>query len=102
MLRRVMTFLFATSLFAVTASAGPIGFATDTSTGLDSIDLGSGTATLIGTTNVFFEGLAISGGGQLYGTDGGGDLYSLNTSTGVATLIGGTGLGNIEGLDFNG
>jgi hypothetical protein len=48
------------------------------------------------------EGLALSSGGTLYGTDDGGNLYSINTTTGAATLIGSTGLGDVEGLGFDG
>lgn len=102
MLRRVITFIAAATLFAATASASPIGYATDDGENLYSIDFATSSATLIGPHGVFLEALALSPGGQLFGTDSGGDLYSLNTATGAATLIGSTGLGNIEGLDFNG
>ncbi|MBX9581168.1 MAG: DUF4394 domain-containing protein [Gemmataceae bacterium] len=84
-------------------TAAPIGYAIDTSQNLFSIDLGTATATLIGPTGAgFFESLAVSPGGALYGADTGGNLYSINTGTGAATFIGSTGLGNIEGMDFNG
>ncbi len=85
------------------AQAGPIvGFAVDTNENLWSVDLTAQTATLIGNTGQFLEGLAVSPGGQLFGTDTGGKLFSVNSTTGAATLIGSTGLGNIEGLKFSG
>src|SRR5205823_5003318 len=56
----------------------------------------------IGSTGQFLEGLAISPGGSLFGTDFTGNLYSVSKATGAATLIGNTGLGDIEGLTFRG
>jgi hypothetical protein len=93
----------ALSLFtAVGAQAAPVGFATDVNWNLYTVDFGTGNTTLIGNTHVFFEGIALGTNGTLYGTEANGNFYSINTATGVATLIGTTGLGNIEGLDFNG
>jgi hypothetical protein len=79
-----------------------LGYGVDTNDDLYSINLTSGAISLIGNTQVFLEGLAVSSGGQLFGTDSGGGLYSLNSTTGAASFIGNAGLGNIEGLDFNG
>jgi hypothetical protein len=87
---------------ATNLSAAPIGFATDNNTTLYSVDFSTATATSIGSTGQFFESLAISPSGQLFGATSGGLLYSVNSTTAAATLIGDTGLGNIEGLDFNG
>lgn len=89
-------------LAAFGANAAPLGFATDVSWNLYSVDFGTPTATLIGNTGQFYEGIALAPNGTLYGTTSGGVLYSIDTTTGVSTLIGNTGLGNIEGLDFNG
>jgi hypothetical protein len=83
------------------AKAGPIGFGTDGSS-LFSIDLGTAISTLIGNVGVPLESLAFSPGGILYGADAGGILYTIDTATGTPTAVGATGLGRIEGLDFNG
>src|SRR5437764_12573107 len=85
------------------ATAGPIGYAVQSSSGtLVTVDLATNTPATIGTSGQFLEGLAISPGGGLFATGSSGNLYTLNSSTGAATLVGSTGKGNIEGLDFNG
>jgi hypothetical protein len=95
------------------ATAGPFGYATDVGrysddvgnwlSDLYSVDLGAGTATLIGSTGVdYIEGVAIDSNGNLFATDSMGKFYTVNKTTGAATLIGYTGLSNVEGLDFNG
>jgi PEP-CTERM motif len=85
-----------------TAAADQIGFAVDNTLNLFSVDLTTATATPIGYTGQFLEGLAISPTGSLFGTDAYGSLYSVSPTTGATTLIGNTGLGDIEGLAFNG
>jgi hypothetical protein len=87
---------------ATALRADVIGFAVDTLQNLYSVNFTTATATTIGNTGHFLEGLAISPGGQLFGTDTSGNLFSINSSTAAATLIGNTGRGNIEGLAFNG
>jgi hypothetical protein len=82
--------------------AAPVGFGVDTSLSLYSIDLGLGTANLIGSTGIFLEGIAINQNEDLYGTDTGGQLYNINPLNARTTLIGSTGRGNIEALDFLG
>ncbi len=80
-------------------------FAIDYSSGnsnLYSINSTTWSATLVGSTGQYLEGLAISPGGQLFATSSGGALFSINPTTGASTLIGNTGRGNIEGIDFNG
>jgi hypothetical protein len=84
------------------AAADQIGFAVDNTTNLFSVDLTTATATPIGPTGQFLQGLAFSPQGGLFGTDFLGNLFSVSTTTGAATLIGSTGLGDIEGLSFNG
>jgi hypothetical protein len=86
------------------ARADVIDYAVATDSNLYSVDLSTATATVIGSTGIanLMEGLALSAGGTLYGTDTAGNLYTLNTSTGAATLVGLTGAGDIEGLVFNG
>lgn len=82
------------------AAAAPIGFAIDRGSNLHSVDFGLGTSALIGNMGVFLEAIALSPGGALYGTSTLGDLFS--TGNAATTLIGASGLGNIEGLDFDG
>jgi hypothetical protein len=85
-----------------TAAADQVGFAVDNTTNLFSVDLTTATATPIGSTGQFLQGLAVSPQGSLFGTDFLGNLYSVSKTTGAATFIGDTGLGDIEGLSFNG
>jgi len=84
------------------AAADQIGFAVDNTTNLFSVDLTPATATPIGNTGQFLQGLAFSPAGSLFGTDYQGNLYSVSKTTGAATFIGSTGLGDIEGLTFRG
>src|ERR1700730_11099563 len=84
------------------AAADQIGFAVDNTETLFSVDLTTFTATPIGNTGQFLQGLAFSPAGSLFGTDYLGNLYSVSKTTGAATFIGSTGLGDIEGLTFRG
>ena len=84
------------------AAADQLGFAVDATGSLFSVDLTTATATPIGPTGQFLQGLAVSPQGSLFGTDFLGNLFSVSKTTGAATLIGSTGLGDIEGLSFRG
>jgi len=84
------------------AAADQLGFAVDNTTTLFSVDLATATATPIGPTGQFLQGLAVSPTGSLFGTDYLGNLYSVSKTTGATTFIGSTGLGDIEGLTFRG
>src|ERR1700730_6488192 len=84
------------------AAADQLGFAVDNTSNLFSVDLTTATATTIGPTGQFLQGLAVSPQGSLFGTDFLGNLYSVSKTTGAATFIGSTGLGGIEGLAFRG
>lgn len=84
------------------AAADQFGFAVDNTTTLFSVDLTTATATPVGPTGQFLQGLAVSPQGSLFGTDFLGNLFSVSKTTGAATLIGSTGLGDIEGLTFRG
>jgi hypothetical protein len=84
------------------AAADQLGFAVDNTSNLFSVDLTTATATPIGFTGQFLQGLAVSPQGGLFGTDFLGNLYSVSKTTGATTFIGDTGLGDIEGLSFNG
>lgn len=90
------------ALGATASWAAPFAYATDTGTNLYTVDLTNGTATLIGSTGIFFESIALAADGSLYGASSVGLFYGINKTTGAPTLIGDTGLGNIEGLDYNG
>jgi hypothetical protein len=84
------------------AAADQLGFAVDNTATLFSVDLTTATATPVGPTGQFLQGLAVSPTGSLFGTDFVGNLFSVSKTTGAATLIGSTGLGDIEGLTFRG
>ena len=89
------------------AAADQLGFAVDNTETLFSVDLTTATATPIGFTGQFLQGLAVSTTGGLFGTDFLGNLYSVSKTTGATTLIGsvvsgGTPVGDIEGLTFRG
>jgi hypothetical protein len=92
------------------AEADQVAFAVDNTENLFSVDLTTATATPIGFTGQFLQGLAVSPTGGLFGTDYLGNLFSVSPTTGAATFIGSTGLGNpttgfggdIEGLGFRG
>jgi hypothetical protein len=84
------------------AAADQFGFAVDNTTTLFSVDLTTATATPVGPTGQFLQGLAVSPAGTLFGTDYLGSLFSISKTTGTATFIGSTGLGDIEGLGFQG
>jgi hypothetical protein len=84
------------------AAADQFGFAVDNTENLFRVDLTTATATPIGFTGQFLQGLAVSPTGSLFGTDYLGNLFSVNKTNGAATLIGSTGVGDIEGLTFRG
>jgi hypothetical protein len=74
---------------------------------LYSIDLGNGSANLIGSTSTFIDGMGINSSGVAYGVDGifSDSLYTVNLSDGSTSLVGALGLGNIStqfGLSFYG
>jgi hypothetical protein len=77
----------------------------DTST-LYTIALGSGAATLVGSSGDYSDGLGIDSAGNAYGSDAIFDdgLFSVDLSDGSLTFIGGFGLGDISqqsGLSFD-
>jgi PEP-CTERM motif len=91
------------SAFLPAAKADIMAYASTNGGLLYLVDLSNATATEIGNTGISaMEGLSLSPGGTLYGTDLSGNLYTINQSTGAVTLIGSTGLGDIEGLAFDG
>lgn len=105
-MRRTLTvFGVAFGLMVPTAAtATPILFATTggTDSALYSIDVGTGTTTLVGLTGTDrMSGLDFDSSGVLYGIAGGSagpaSLYTVNTSTGSTTLVGA--VGGIQGAD---
>jgi hypothetical protein len=103
-MKTILTTLVILVSTAASAAADQIGYAVDIADNLYSVDVTTATATLIGNIGsvIFLEGVALSPSGALFGTDPFGDLYSLNKTTGAGTLIGNTGLGDVEGLAFDG
>ena len=87
-------------LYGLLSGADQLGFAVDSTENLFSVDLTTATATRIGFTGQFLQGLAVSPQGALFGTDFLGNLFSVSKTTGATTLIGSTGLGDIEGLSL--
>jgi len=77
-----------------------MAYAVDASANLYLVNLGTNSASLVGNTGVFLEGLAMNSSGQMFGTDTSGNLYSINANTGASTLVGASGLFDPEGLDF--
>ena len=101
---RIVLVLAVCGVSSQAAKADNFAYAAATDGNLYLVDLTTSTPTLIGSMDQpqFMEGLALSPGGQLFGTDDAGNLFSINPTTGAATLIGSTGLGDVEGLKFDG
>ena len=105
------------SSFIGPTGAGPIsGLAFDESAGvmygiaggpapanLYTIDLGTGAATIVGSTGMQAGSLEFGPDGELYAGGTGtnfGDLFRIDPLTASATLVGNTGVGNLTGLAF--
>lgn len=73
--------------FDVAINNGGTAYGVVSGSTLYSLDLGAQTASNIGSTGAFINGLAFGSGGGLFGTGGNG-LYSIDTGTGSASLIG--------------
>ena len=103
----IRSFLIAAGFLTLSTTgeaADQIGYSSSARGALFTVDLTKGSfIDLIGGPGIdLLEGLAFSPGGTLFGTDDRGNLYSINKTTAATSLIGNTGLGDIEGLDFNG
>lgn len=73
---------------------------------LYSLNLGTGAATLIGTSGIFADGLAINSDGVAYASDFRltDSLYTVDLATGALTLVGGFNIGDVDfdsGLAFD-
>jgi outer membrane protein assembly factor BamB len=96
--------IIATLIVVGNAFGAPFGYGISQSKSLYSIDLATGSSSLIGDTGIDYlvEGVAIDDEGNLFATDENGYLYTLDSSNGLASIIGDTGRDNIEGLDLFG
>jgi hypothetical protein len=77
-----------------------------TTTNFYTIDLATGTASVVGSTGILMGGLQFGFDGKLYAASAGtvapGNLYVIDPTTGVATLVGPTGFDKISGLTLVG
>ncbi len=74
-------------VFARPAEAAPILWASDGAGQLSRLDVGAGTATVVGSMGVTIWDIAFAPDGTLYGV-GNDDLYVINTSTAAVTWLG--------------
>jgi len=87
-------------LLAVSVSqAGPILYIDDSRGNIGTVDVATGTPTLIGNAGVVLTDLAFDPSGNLYGLDFT-TLYRVNKTTGVATAIGAMGIPGGNALTF--
>ncbi len=92
------------SVLTVVAHGQGFAYGIDSGNGLYKVDLSTASSTFIGTVNgngAVYESLGLDSAGVLYGATVAGDLFSINTTSGVGTYIGTTGLGDIEGMDWD-
>ena len=88
---------------ALSAFAAPVVFVNDSRGQLATVDVGTGAATLIGSTGVLLTDIAFSPSGELYGIDLR-NLYRVDPATAQTTLIGAHSIpgGNALAFDGNG
>lgn len=91
-----------TALGAVPAYAVPSGplYIDDTSGNIGTVNLATGTVTVLGNAGVVLTDIGFTSNGNLYGTSFT-SLYSVNTTTGAGTLVhsyGGVGSGGMNAL----
>ena len=80
-----------TTMYGIQGGPGPADLVT--------IDLGTGLASVVGSTGIQAGSLEFGPDGLLYaGGSGGGNLYTINPSTGASTLVGPTGFFAVSGL----
>jgi hypothetical protein len=91
MLKRLLRMCTLLAVSAVPAVASPIDLWVDDAVGnLGTVDISTGTVTLIGNSGVVLTDIAFSPTGVLYGVDFN-NLYTINTSTGHASVVGSLG-----------
>jgi hypothetical protein len=87
-------------LLAVSVSqAGPILYIDDSAGNIGTVDVATGTATVIGNAGVVLTDLAFDPSGNLYGLNFT-NLYKVNKTTGAATLVGAMGIPGGNALTF--
>ena len=95
------TLVAAAALAACTgALAAPILWISDGGGRLGTVDVATGTSSLVGNMGRAMFDIAFDSVGNLWGIDGGNQLFSINSSTAAATLVGATGTGFINSLVF--
>ena len=82
------------------ALAAPILWISDSAGQLGTVDVATGTSSLVGNMGRAMFDIAFDSVGNLWGIDGGNQLFSINSSTAAATLVGATGTGFINSLVF--
>lgn len=87
---------------ALAAQAGPILWLSTGSNQLATVDVATGTTSVIGVTSTFMSDIAFSPTGDLYGIDFN-NLYKINKTTAATTLVGslGTFSGTANALVFD-
>lgn len=90
---------FAILSIAAFASASPTLWIDDGSGVLGTVDVATGSASVVGNMGVIMTDIAFSPTGTLYGISFN-SLYTINTTTAAATLIGGLGLTGANALVF--
>ena len=101
-LKIAQTLVAAAALAACTgALAAPILWISDGGGQLGTVDVATGTSSLVGNMGQAMFDIAFDSLGNLWGISGGGaQLYSINSSTAVATLVGSTGTAFTNSLVF--
>ena len=95
------TLVAAAALAACTgALAAPILWISDSGGRLGTVDVATGSTTVVGNMGQAMFDIAFDSVGNLWGISGGAQLYSINSSTAAATLVGSTGTGFINSLVF--
>jgi hypothetical protein len=90
------------AIFAATsAHASPIIFVDDVRGQIGTVDVATGTSTVIGLSGVILTDIAFTSTGAMFGIDFT-TLYSINQGTGLATAVGGLGVGGMNALVGNG
>jgi len=89
----------AAALAMAGATASPILWIDDSSGNIGTVDVATGTATLIGNSGVVLTDIAFDPSGNLYGISFT-NLYKINKTTGAATNVGSLGIGDANALVF--
>src|SRR5262245_12438887 len=91
--------VFTISIAVAPATAGPIMYVDDANGVLGTVDVATGTVSVIGSTGQILTDIAFDPTGHLYGITFS-QLFSINAATGAATLIGNLNLSGANALVF--